>query len=148
LDEVYWQRIQRGEESYNTKKLGAFGADLAALAGLFDPPWDKPVAALTEADQAFLLNAAAFCLRALGRLREAVAPMQAGPERRVAQEDWENAAAGAGNLSELHLTLGDVAQAVAMGEASVEYADRSEYAFHRISKRTTWADALHQAGEP
>ncbi len=59
LDEVYWARIYAADEFYSTKKLGAFGADLAALAGLFDPPWDKPVATLTEADQALILNQAA-----------------------------------------------------------------------------------------
>ncbi len=112
-----------------TRKLGAFGAELAALAGLFDPPWDRPVATLTEGGQAFILSEAAFDLRALGRLREAVAPMRVGLERCVAQEDWKNAAIRAGNLSELHLTLGDVALAVAMGEASVDHADRSGDAF-------------------
>jgi tetratricopeptide (TPR) repeat protein len=146
LSEVYVRRIQRGNESYNTKKLGAIGAELAALAGLFDPPWDRPVAALIQGVQAWILNEAAFDLRALGRLREAVAPMRAGLERRVAQEVWTSAAIIAGNLSELQLTLGDVAEAVATGEASVEHADRSGDAFRLIVNRTTCADALHQAG--
>ncbi|HEV7784130.1 MAG TPA: hypothetical protein VGQ28_02270, partial [Thermoanaerobaculia bacterium] len=96
-------------------------------------------------DQAFVLNAAAFHLRALGRLTEAVEPMQAGLEARIAQEDWKNAAISASNLSELTLTLGDVARAVAFGGQSVELADRSCDAFQRMSKRTTWADALHQS---
>jgi tetratricopeptide (TPR) repeat protein len=147
LDEVYWARISRRKEAYSVKNLGAFGADLAALAGLFDPPWEKPVAALTEADQGFILNQAAMGLRALGRLREAVAPMRAGLERPIAQEGWERAAAGASNLSGLHLALGDVAEAVAMGEASVDYAKQSEDAFQRMVSRATWADALHQAGD-
>ncbi len=34
-----------------------------------------------------------------------------------------------------------------MGEASVDYADRSGDAFQRMGSRTTLADALHQAGE-
>jgi hypothetical protein len=38
LDEVYWRRIRRGNEYFSVRKLGAFGADLAALAGFFDPP--------------------------------------------------------------------------------------------------------------
>jgi tetratricopeptide (TPR) repeat protein len=147
LIEVYSERIRRRERAYSVKKLGAFGADLAALAGLFDSPWDRPVAVLTEAHQAFILNEAAFDLRALGRLREAVAPMRAGLERRVEQDNWENAAISAGNVSELHLTLGDLALAVAMGEASVDYADRSGDWAPRMTALTTWADALHQRGE-
>ena len=60
----------------------------------------------------------------------------------------------ASNLSELLVTLGRLeddaakgeAGAVATGAQSVDYADRSGDAFQRMSKRTTHADALLQAG--
>jgi tetratricopeptide (TPR) repeat protein len=143
---VFWQRIRRGREAFSWRQLGAFGAALTALAALFDRPWHRPSARLTEADRAWLLNAAGFVLRALGRLPEAVQPMRAGLEARIAQKNWKSAAIIAGNLSELTLTLGEVADAVAAGEQSVELADRSGDAFQRLSKRTTLADALHQAG--
>jgi len=146
MDEVYWRRSQRGEEVYSTRKLGALGSALTALAGFFERPWAQPCAGLTAADQSFVLNEAAFHLRALGRLVEAVEPLQAGLDRIIVQEDWKNAAIGAGNLSELTLTLGEVARAVDLGRQSVELADRSCEAFHRIGKLSTWADALHQAG--
>ncbi len=146
LEEVYWRRIQRGSEFYHAKKLGALGAELALLAGFFDPPWGRPAAGLTEAWQSWVLNEAGFDLRALGRLAEAVEPMRAAVEAKIAREDWKNAAKGAGNLSELALTLGDVARAVAYARQSVELADRSGDAFLQIGLRTTLADALHQAG--
>jgi tetratricopeptide (TPR) repeat protein len=146
MDEVYWRRIRRGNEAFSWRKLGAFGSELTALAGFFDRPWSQPSARLTVADQGFVLNAAAFHLRALGRLSEAVEPMQASLEAAIAQEDWKQAAIRASNLSELTLTLGDVPRAVAFGEQSVELADRSGDAFQRLTKRATWADALHQAG--
>ena len=145
-DEVYRRRIQRGNEHFNWKKLGAFGADLAALTGFFAAPWQQPVAGLTEADQAVVLNAAGIDLRALGQLKEAALPMRAGLAMRISQEDWENAARQAGTLSELYLTLGEVAQALAFAQQSVELADRSGDSFWRMSKRTARADALHQAG--
>jgi tetratricopeptide (TPR) repeat protein len=145
MDEIYWRRIQREGEFYSTNKLGAFGSDLVALASFFDRPWSQPSTRLNAADQAFILNQAAFRLRALGRLVEAVEPMQASLEVLIAQEDWKRAAQAASNLSELTLTLGDVPRAVAFGEQSVELADRSDDAFHRMSKRAIWADALHQA---
>jgi len=144
--EVYVRRILRSDHFYSTRKLGAFGSDLAALAGFFDRPWDQPSAGLTAADQAFVLNGAAFRLRALGRLAEAVQPMQAGLERRITQENWEDAARTANNLSELALTLGEVGRAVDFGERSVALADRSGDAFLRMVTRTALADALHQAG--
>ena len=65
----------------------------------------------------------------------------------MASEDWDNAAIIAGNLSALHLAVGAVAQAVEAARQAVALADRSEDAFQRITKRTTLADALHQAGD-
>jgi tetratricopeptide (TPR) repeat protein len=151
LHAVYSPRIARFDEFYSTKKLSAYGADLAALAGLFDLHWDDPVATLTEADQAFILHQAAVRLRAIGRLRDALPPLVVGLERRAKQESWGNAAINACSLSELHLTLGYVAEAVAVGEASVAHADRDESikrTFLRVYSRSTWANALHQKGEP
>lgn len=146
LLEVYWRRIQRGNEFFTTTILGAFGADLAALAGFFDPPWRRPVAGLRESDKAFVLNQAGFRLCALGRLVEAMEPMTAALDRAIAQRDWKNAAIGAGNLSELSLAAGDLPAALRTAEQSVELADRSGDAFGRLYNCTTLADALHQAG--
>jgi tetratricopeptide (TPR) repeat protein len=145
-DEVYFARIVRGKENYSAKKLGAFGSDLGAVACFVETPWSRVSTALTEADQAWLLNEAAFRLRALGRLTEALEPMRAGLEMRVKQGVWKSTAIIASNLSELELTLGEVAGAVADAEQSVTYADRSGDAFVRMAFRATHGDALHQAG--
>ena len=113
--------------------------------------------AVTEADQAWLLNEAAFRLRALGRLTEALEPMRAGVEmakrasdsatdERMRLHQSKEAAIRASNLSELELTLGAVTGAVGDAEQSVTYADRSGDAGMRIIMRTTHADALHYAG--
>ena len=146
LYEVYWNRIQRGPEAYSTKKLGSFGSDLGAIACFFAQPWNHLAAALGEEEQAWMLNEAAYTLRGLGRLTEALEPMRAGMELSAKREDWKNAAPGASNLSELELTLGEVAGAVGDAEQSVTYADRSGDAFLRCVMRVTDADALHQAG--
>lgn len=143
---VYRDRIVRGKEFYSTRKLGAFGSDLGAVACFFETPWSRVSPMLTETDQSWLLNEAAFTLRALGRLTEALEPMRVGLEMRIKQETWTGAAIIAGNLSELELTLGEIAQAVEDAEQSVTYAERSGDAFQRRGKRTTLADALHQAG--
>jgi tetratricopeptide (TPR) repeat protein len=148
LDEVFWERMRRRDIGFAVHHLGAFGGDLAALAGLFDRPWIEPATTLPEADQAFVLGVAAFDLRALGRLQEAVGPMRAALELDAALANWTNAAASAGNLSELHLTLGDLAEAVMVGERSVDFADWSENTMDRMVSRATSADALHQAGHP
>ena len=147
LDEVYYPRIKRSDQHYLTKQLGAFSDDLATVAHFFDIPWHTPAAGLTANAQAVRLNQAGFNLRALGRLREAQQPMQAGEAMRIKQENWEQAALDASNLSELQLTLGEVKAAVASAERSVAHAERSEDLFSRMGKRTTHADALHQYGD-
>lgn len=145
-EEVHYARINRWQEFYSTNKLGAFGSDLGAVACFFDQPWQRVSPALTDAAQAWLLSVAAFNLRALGRLTEALEPIRAGAPGEVARKDWRNAAITHSNLSELELTLGEVAAAVQDAEQSVTHADRSGDAFQRMGNRTTHADALHQAG--
>ncbi len=130
----------------STFKLGAIGADLGAIACFFEPAWSRVSPALTEADQAWLLNEAAFSLRALGRLNEAVEPMRAGLQMAIEQGDWKNSAISASNLSELELKLGNATTAVRDAEQSVVFADRSGDGFLRMLNRTTLADALYQVG--
>ena len=145
MDEVYTRRIQRRDEFFNFRKLGAFGADVVAISGFFDSLWDKPVAGLTETEKAYVLNQAGVDLRSLGRLREAAQPMQSAFEAYFTQEKWTNAAQVAANLSELYLTIGDITQALKYAEQSVDFADRSGDAFWRTATWTNLADALHQA---
>jgi tetratricopeptide (TPR) repeat protein len=146
LDEVFWRRIRRRSEGFSWRKLGAFGAELTALAAFFDRPWDLPSARFTTAYQAWLLSEAGFVLRGLGWLPEAIQPTRVSMEARIDEQDWEEAARSACNLSELTLTLGEVASAVAAGKESVELADRSGDVVMRMINRATLADALHQAG--
>jgi len=147
LVEVYYPRIHRSAEAYGVKKLGAFGAELAALSGFFDEPWRQPATGLGDAHKAAMLNWAGFGLRALGRLREAREPMKTSLTSAIDREDWKNAAIAACTLSELSLTLGDVQAAVDYARQSVDFAERSGDSFERFSDRSTLADALHQAGE-
>ena len=146
LDDVYYDRIRKGGD-YLVQKLGAFGTDLGLVASFFDPPFTHTAADLTEPARSWLLNEAAFRLRALGRLGEAVAPMRAAMEIDAERQYWRGAAVSASNLSELQLTLGEVEAAVDSGETAVEHADRSGDAFQRMGRRAARADAMHQAGD-
>jgi hypothetical protein len=145
-DEVYRDRILRGNEFYSTRKLGAVGADLGAVACFFTRPWRELSPNLSASDQAWLLNQAAVRLCALGRLTEALEPMRVTLHTNFGGKQWQNAAAVAGNLSELELTLGLVAEAVRDAEQAVESADRSGEWGQRMISRTAHANALHQAG--
>jgi len=143
LSEVYSKRIFRGNEFYLANKLGAFATNLSLLANFFESPWNRPAAAISAADQAWLHNE----LRAVGRLADAVEPMRASAEALAKSQDWTRAAAACSNLSELQLTLGNVPQAIAAARESVVYADRSHVQLQRMRSRTVLADALHYSGD-
>lgn len=149
---VYRDRILRGTRGvhgfYSFRRLGAVSANLAAVACFFKLPWKEVAPELSEPDQSWLLNDAAFCLQSLGRASEARDPMVAGLEFDIRQQWWENAAISAANVSELNLTLGDLTSAVQMGKKSVELADRSKTpTLQQGINRSWYANALHQAGQ-
>lgn len=144
---VYRARILRGTRFYSKRQLGAISADLTTISCFFERLWDKPSLELDEAAQAWVLGEAASCLRAAGRLHDALGPLRAGLEKVVQQENWKNAAIAAGNLSELKLTLGQIGAAAEDAAKSVDYADLSGDDDQRMVKRTVLANARHQAGD-
>ena len=153
LDKLYIDRILRGMQSggfYSSKYLGAFGADLAAVAAFFERsssgPWSQVSPNLIQAAQPWLLSQAAVSLRALGRLREALQPMRVSVEMAVEIDEWKGAAIIYSNLSELEVTLGRLPDAVADARRAITRADQSGDAFQRTTNRATAADALHQSG--
>jgi tetratricopeptide (TPR) repeat protein len=143
LDEVHRKRIKRTVKHFSTKKLGAFGSEVAVLSAFFEPPWERLAPGLSEADQAFVLNDAGFALRAVGRLPEAAGLMRLGLDMCIAQQDWKEAAVHASNLSELLQSRGELSEALAQARKSVYFADKSGYAAQRVGRRTTVATALH-----
>ena len=147
FDDVYWERIKRGNEHYSTKKLGAFGSDLGAMACFFELPWRKVSGNLNRHSQILLLNLVGYTLRALGRLREALEPIEESMEQAISRMEWLSATIVAENISRLQLTLGNVEKAVDYRHKCAAYADKSGNKFWRIASRTAFADALHQAGE-
>lgn len=151
LEKVYRDRIcRRGPDGslvfYAFNKLSALGSDLAALSWFFDRPYAIPVVALTLAARSWVLNQAAYTLRAQGRFAEALPAMRVALRMAEDADDWYNAATGASNLSEAELLAGEVAAAVATAKQSVADADRSIDEFQMLGSRSTYADALHAAG--
>lgn len=142
LDQVYFLRINRRSEYYSTQKLGALGMDLGALSEFFEEPWSRPLKTLAIPDQAWVLGRAGFLLSGLGRLRDAVGPLQAALDARVRQKTWNNASRVAVNLSGLQLTLGSLKRAVLIARQSVDYASQDQSMQARAGASTTLANAL------
>jgi tetratricopeptide (TPR) repeat protein len=146
LDDVYKRRIVRGNKFFNTRKLGAFGANLVILTVFFDSPWTYPASVFNDADKAFILGEAGFILRALGRLVEATQLTQSSMNICILQKDWGNAGATAGNLSELYAVIGDLSQALRYAEESVKLAVQSNDDFGLLLNKTVLADTLFHLG--
>lgn len=149
LAKVYGNRILRGTGDYgfySRSKLGAIGADLGALAAFFDELWTRPSPHLSPLQQSWVLSEAAFSLRALGRLTEALDPMQESLQRSEKAKEWLGAGITAGNLSELQRTLGDVRAAITQGRRAIDFAERSGEEYEKIINRAIAAAALHQIG--
>lgn len=147
LDAVYMERIHRDETFFLTKMLGAFGTDLSLLANFFETPWNQAVTGLSEAGQVWIVGEAGYTLRSLGRLADALEPTRSGAEAEAFRKVWKNASINYGNLSQLLLVLGQVHPAIRTARQTVEFADRSEDQFQRLSRRTILADALFQSGD-
>ena len=125
LDEVYWARIFRGEKSTSRRSSAHLAPIWRRWPAFLILRGNGPVASITEADQAFVLKPGRLstCARSGGFRRRSRRCGRRSTD--VGQEHWHNAAIAAGNLSELQLTLGEVAEAIALAEQSVDYADRS-----------------------
>lgn len=150
LDEVYCDRILRGTGNdgfYTQNMLGAFGADLGAVACFFDQPWQKLAPQLSEPIQAWLLGQSALCLQAVGRLSDALKPMRAGIEMEVKQKSWRNASISYFNLCNLRLSLGMISASIQDAEQSVACAYQSGNSEVVIISLCDLANILYQLGE-
>lgn len=146
-DEIYRQRVRRGNEYFTTKKLGAYGSELAVLAKFLEEKRPKPVSELTKNSQAVVLGIAGHYLRVLGRLRGATESFQASLNALKLVEDWRNLATSASNLSEVYLGLGEIKQATDYAHKGNEFAVKSEDRFEILYNHTALANIKFQLGK-
>jgi nucleoside phosphorylase/tetratricopeptide (TPR) repeat protein len=144
--DVYKKRIQRLDETFSLKKLGAYGSVAAAISAFFVSPWDRLSPGLSEAEQAWVQHEAGFALRGLGRLPEATDLLRLSLESDLAREDWQSAAISACNLSELLQFRGELLEAQTAARESIVLADRDGAPFWCMTNRTVLAAILHALG--
>lgn len=146
-DKVYVDRMLRGgSEYFLTQKLGELGLSLSVIAEFFEPPWKSLVPGLDLVTQLWVLGEAGFTLTTLRRLADAIDPMEAAVQGYKQAEDWENVSLCCNNLSELHLRLGNISDAISAGRSAVEFADKCGVTLCRMGCRATLGHAQHQAG--
>ena len=147
LDDVYYWRISHGGEAHGVKKLGLFSTELAALAAFFPGGWQAPVQEVTSSDQGYLSNSAGFCLRALGRLKEAQIPFERNLALYKKLDDHLRSAFDSNNLSEVLLVSGEFQTALERANDAVSFIDRTEYKYRQSSYRAAQAHVLATQGK-
>src|SRR5207248_1216464 len=123
MEEVYWKRIQRGEQFFSNHTLGAVGADLAALSNFLDPSGHQPVDGLRDEFRGLVLNEMGIGLQSLGHVEEAAQLLEAGLTVRKAQGRWRLAAWSAENVYEFYLLRGNLSRARDFAQQSVDLAN-------------------------
>ena len=141
---IYIRRIQRGNDYFNWWSLGAFSADLSMLSNFFEEEWHQSRTALSVAARALILNNAGYDLMALGRLKDAVEPMEQALG--LAGEDFGDSAMTATNLAELHTRIGNLERALGLAEKAVELADSSEDEIMQFASFAVVGRELHLLG--
>ena len=146
--DVYRERILRGDRSaqaqYSGRRLGAWSANLAAVASFFTRPWTTPLAEFDTTDRGWLLNEAGFCLRSLSRLGEARRPMRMALEIVRQGGISETTRVAANNVGDVELLLGDIDGAIAVAAENIGVDVRPSS--RKILLRTLHAHALSHAG--
>lgn len=165
FSEVYFVRIQQGQKFYAPSKLGTVSADLEALTCFFNPPmddptispWKYPVASITGKWRALLFGQAGYRLWLLGRLEEAITPMEEALDADVtrakeasgdkqAWRAWKYASISADTVANIYLSLGDLDQALSRSKKAVKYAEDSGDPDQIVSALSTKGDVLHHQG--
>lgn len=150
---VYQHRILRGRIYYTQNQLGAYSLDLDALAGFFPQGWSQPpvTAAPALPDEALeetactkLLTDAAYALKSLGRLEEALGPQWIGHQRTKEAGDWNNFCRSAENLVSLLTPLGRWREAEAVSREAVSAAYLIEDLQERWQRMTSSLACLGQ----
>jgi hypothetical protein len=157
LADVYQKRLLRRQgdrlEHYTWHTLGAYASDLGVLGYFFDARWNRISADLPEMLRKWLYNEAGYCLKASGRLMDALEPLKEGASLAASgasgagAEGWRLAAIASWNLSELNTAVGDLVAALHDAERSVTYAERNGGVHARVSARTTRANTLYLTGQ-
>ncbi|HTU44774.1 MAG TPA: hypothetical protein VMF91_06915 [Bryobacteraceae bacterium] len=146
--EIYYERIQRNEQSHLLRVLSAYGTDLSLINNFFRLRWTEPVSDLPNKYQSWLIAEAGLSLQSVGRLSEALNPVRTAAERNIRDRDWGPAAIVYSNLTTLAFPLGNLAEATGAARQAIEQADRSDNGLYRATSKAFLAACLHQLGTP
>lgn len=143
---VFVHRVQQDDRFTSTGKLGLTVAEVSALSGFFRTPWHEVADGVPPEIVGKALGRAAFCLRAMGRLRDASSAFETALAHHERRGDLQAAAADANNYSVGLLQVGDLPRAVELATRALRYTEQAG-AVHDLAKRqVNLAWLLHYEG--
>ncbi len=144
--DYYCSDVDKAPRKVATMKLCAYREALGVLQNLFQRRWTQPVPALSPESQPYLLRQAAFCLRALGRVEEAIEATVSAVHESVQQENWYNAAKAERNLSEMNFSCGKLEEAARLAQEGLKHAHMASVPKLRMELHATLGDVLCHLG--
>ena len=143
---IYRDRILRGHLNFSSS-IGGVSSDLGAISCFFEKPWETFRYGFRTDGYAWLLNEAAWSLKASGRLFEAVTPYFKSLELNCEIESWDNASDAAIGLTYLLLNIGETPRAKGTLQQCFGFTDKSDDWSNQLIALTTLAHVLCQIGQ-
>lgn len=147
LYNVYWPRIQRKDEFFLIKKLGAWKTDLGILKSFFvegdfknDPFVVEPRA------KSYLILETALVLQMVGMVSEAEGQYRKVIEFAISQRDWKSTSVGYQNFAELQIRTGCLKDAEINSRQALRFAMKIKYKKFEYYSIAYYAYALFLMG--
>ena len=145
LHDIYYVRIKREEKHYLTKELGAASEDLSLLSSFFTEPWTCLVEGLDSDAEYALQNWVGLRLRGAGRLEEAIELLTPNISSFISDSVPIQGAKSLLNMSELHISCGNLIEAEKYVAKIRENYDLAEPAISEMFL-STYSKILFQKG--
>ncbi|HEX2211220.1 MAG TPA: TIR domain-containing protein [Longimicrobium sp.] len=143
---LYYHGIERAA-GYLTLTLGGYSSVLAVLSHFFDSPWETPAAALAEGQALFVLSNAGIVLENLGRLTDAVRPLETSLRGFREAAKWAVAAPNADQLAGLYVMMGRLDDAERCAREGLVLAELGNEPLRLLQLECTLASLRHQRGD-
>ena len=145
--EVFWDRIERGTQTYLNTALKAYSDELSVIINFFSQPWSTLKEGLHRTSKNLLISLVPFDLNLLGRAQESLQPSTLLLEVLTKQEKWGDAVKISLALSRQQLILGHLSSANDTARHGIEYADNTEDTSNHFLARVVYSNVLYQTGD-
>lgn len=143
--EVFMPRIQRGKY-FLWMQLGEYAENLSLLANFFQAPWKSIHPDINHVAKGFILNWAAYSLRANCRFNESIDMLNNAIESQLELKDWGSVNTNLDIKSDIEVAQGEITHGLSTSLESIKFADKSLIFEHMVLRRCGYAGIQYQAG--